>query len=60
MSKPNKWDFDGWATKNDILCTDGRTIRDGAFRAQNGTRVPLIYQHNHEDPKYVLGHCDIE
>ena len=60
MSTQNKWDFDGWATKNDILCTDGRTIRDGAFHAQNGTRVPLIYQHNHEDPKYVLGHCDLE
>lgn len=60
MSKPKKWDFDGWATKNDILCTDGRTIRDGAFAAQDGMRVPLVYQHNHDDPKYVLGHCDLE
>ena len=60
MSKPKKWDFDGWATKNDILCTDGRTIRDGAFAAQDGMRVPLVYQHNHDDPKYVLRHCDLE
>lgn len=59
MSKP-KYDFDGWATKNDILCTDGRTIRDGAFAAQDGMRVPLVYQHNHDDPKYVLGHCDLK
>ena len=60
MSKPAKWDFDGWATKNDILCTDGRTIRDGAFAAQNGVRVPLVYQHDHGNPESVLGHCDLE
>lgn len=60
MSKPVSWDFDGWATRNDIRCTDGRTIRDGAFAAQDGMRVPLVYQHNHDDPKYVLGHCDLE
>lgn len=60
MPKSKKWDFDGWATKNDILCTDGRTIRDGAFAEQNGVRVPLIYQHEHGDPKFVLGHCDLE
>lgn len=60
MSKPAKWDFDGWATKNDILCTDGKTIRDGAFAAQNGVRVPLVYQHDHENPESVLGHCDLE
>ena len=60
MSKPAKWDFDGWATKNDIRCTDGRTIRDGAFASQNGSRVPLVYQHEHGDPSAVLGHCDLE
>ena len=60
MSKPAKWDFDGWATKNDILCTDGRTIKDGAFAAQNGVRVPLVYQHDHGNPESVLGHCDLE
>ena len=60
MSKPVSWDFDGWATKNDIRCSDGRTIRDGAFAAQDGMRVPLVYQHNHDNPKYVLGHCDLE
>ena len=60
MLKPAKWDFDGWATKNDILCTDGRTIRDGAFAAQNGVRVPLVYQHDHGNPESVLGHCDLE
>ena len=60
MPKPKTWDFDGWATKNDILCADGRTIRDGAFAAQDGIRVPLVYQHEHGDPEYVLGHCDLE
>lgn len=55
-----KCDFDGWATKNDIRCTDGRTIKDGAFSFQNGAKVPLVYQHNHENPEYVLGHCILE
>ena len=56
----NKFDFAGWATKNDILCADGRTIRDGAFRENDGQTVPLVYQHQHNDPKNVLGHALLE
>ena len=55
-----KFDFAGWATKNDILCADGRTIRDGAFRENDGQTVPLVYQHQHNDPKNVLGHALLE
>lgn len=60
MPNTPQWDFDGWATRNDILCTDGRTIRDGAFKHNDGVTVPLVYQHEHGDPKYVLGHCLLE
>ena len=55
-----KFDFAGWATKNDILCADGRTIRDGAFKENDGQTVPLVYQHQHSDPKNVLGHALLE
>ena len=55
-----KFDFSGWATKNDILCADGRTIRDGAFKENDGQIVPLVYQHQHNDPKNVLGHALLE
>lgn len=55
-----KFDFAGWATKNDILCADGRTIRDGAFKENDGQTVPLVYQHQHNDPKNVLGHALLE
>lgn len=53
------YDFSGWATKNDILCADGRTIRRDAFKNNDGQRVPLVYNHEHNDPLNVLGHADL-
>lgn len=55
-----KYDFSGWATRNDLLCTDGRTIKRDAFKGQNGQTVPLIWGHNHSDPNCVLGHGVLE
>ena len=52
-----KYDFSGWATKNDLKCSDGRTIRQGAFKHCDGTVVPLVWQHQHNDPTNVLGHA---
>lgn len=57
---PKKYDFAGWATKNNIRCSDGRTIRANAFAAQDGTQVPLVWMHNHKDVNEVLGHADLE
>lgn len=51
------YDFSGWATKNDILCSDGRTIRRDAFKDNDGKTVPLVWGHSHEDPTNVLGHA---
>ena len=59
MSKKH-YDFAGWATRNDIRCSDGRTIRHGAFSGDNGKRVPLVWMHNHKDSGQVLGHADLE
>lgn len=59
-SIPEGWDFCGWVTKNDVLCTDGRTIKRDAFAHQSGTSVPLIWMHNHNDPACVLGHLFLE
>lgn len=55
-----KYDFSGWATKNDLLCTDGRTIRRDAFKDNHGGKVPLVWQHGHSDPENVLGHALLE
>lgn len=52
-----EYDFRGWATKNDLRCTDGRTIRANAFAAQDGTKVPLCWGHKHDDVFHVLGHA---
>ena len=52
-----KYDFSGWATKNDLLCSDGRTIRRDAFKDNDGKIVPLVWNHNHTDPSNVLGHA---
>ena len=57
---PQKYDFCGWATKNDVLCSDGRTIRRDAFAKQDGGVVPLIWNHDHKDAKNVLGHAILE
>ena len=59
MSKKH-YDFAGWATRNDIKCSDGRTIRHGAFSDDDGKRVPLVWMHNHKDVQQVLGHADLE
>lgn len=53
----NKCDFSGWATRNDLKCTDGRIIRKDAFKHNDGTVVPLVWNHQHNDPKNVLGHA---
>ena len=54
------YDFGGWATRNDLLCADGRTIRKNAFKSQDGQIVPLVYNHNHNDVDNVLGHAVLE
>ena len=50
-----KYDFSGWVTKNDVQCSDGRIIRHNAFADQNGTKVPLVWMHQHNAPENVLG-----
>lgn len=54
------YDFSGWATRNDIKCKDGRTIRRNAFAGDDGTTVPLVYMHNHGSITEVLGHALLE
>ena len=54
------YDFCGWATRNDIRCTDGRTIKRGAFAHQDGMRVPIVWGHDHDDPEKVIGHGFLE
>lgn len=54
------YDFCGWATKNDILCEDGRIIKKNAFKDCDGVTVPLVYNHDHKDIGNVLGHCVLE
>lgn len=55
-----KYDFGGWATRNDLVCTDGRVIKKDAFKGQNGLTVPLVWMHNHNDPNNVLGLAHLE
>lgn len=59
MSK-KKYDFSGYATKNDLLCADGRTIKKDAFAHQDGETVPLVFHHIHNDIYNVLGHALLE
>ena len=54
------YDFSGYATRNNIRCSDGRTIMKDAFADQDGQKVPLVYQHNHSDIDNVLGHAVLE
>ena len=54
------YDFAGWVTKNDLLCTDGRTIRRDAFKDCDGIEVPLVYHHDHSDPTNILGKVLLE
>lgn len=60
MSSNRDYDFSGYVTRYNIRCKDGRTILNGAFEDQDGTQVPLVYQHNHKDAAQVLGHMDLE
>ena len=55
-----KFDFSGWATRNDLKCSDGRTIRANAFSQNDGKTVPLCWMHDHDDPAKVLGHAVLE
>lgn len=55
-----KFDFCGYATRNDLLCSDGRTIRKDAFKDNDGKTVPLVWNHQHDDPSYVIGHALLE
>lgn len=55
-----KYDFGGWATRNDLECADGRVIKKDAFKAQNGQKVPLVWMHGHNDPGNVLGFAHLE
>lgn len=54
------YDFSGWATRNDLLCGDGRTIRKNAFKDDDGQTVPLIWNHDHTNADAVLGHALLE
>lgn len=54
------FDFSGWATRNDLKCADGRTIKQGAFKHNNGAKVPLVWMHQHNDPLNILGHAELE
>lgn len=56
----NNYDFSGWATRNDLKCSDGRTIRRDAFKGNDGAIVPLVWNHEHNDPNAVLGHAMLE
>lgn len=59
-SKYADCDFKGWATKFGVLCADGRIIQHGAFDDIDGAKVPLVYNHNHDDINSVLGHAYME
>lgn len=54
------YDFGGWATRNNIQCSDGRTIMKDAFKQNDGQKVPLVWNHQHNDPSEVLGHALLE
>ena len=54
------YDFCGWATRNNIQCSDGRIIRKDAFKSNDGQKVPLVWNHQHNDPTNILGHAVLE
>ena len=60
MNNDNDYDFGGWATRNNIKCSDGRTILKDAFKQNDGQKVPLVWNHQHNDPSEVLGHALLE
>ena len=55
-----KYDFSGWATRNDLQCADGRIIRKNAFKQQDGETVSLVWNHQHNSQDNVLGHALLE
>ena len=55
-----KYDFSGWATRNNLKCSDGRTILKDAFKHNDGQTVPLVWNHQHNDPLNILGHALLE
>lgn len=55
-----KYDFGGWATRNDLKCSDGRIIRRNAFKPQDGAEVPLVWNHDHSTPSQVIGLAHLE
>lgn len=55
-----KYDFSGWATRNGLKCSDGRTIMKDAFKHNDGETVPLVWNHQHNDPYNILGHAKLE
>lgn len=55
-----KYHFGGYATRNDILCTDGRMIKQNAFKHQDGLKVPIVWQHDHDNPENTIGHGYLE
>ena len=55
-----EYDFSGWATRNNIKCSDGRTILKDAFKHNDGTTVPVVWNHQHNSPDEVLGHAMLE
>lgn len=56
----NKYDFSGYVTRNDLLCADGRVIRNGAFKDCDGKQVSLVWNHDHSAPSKILGYVDLE
>ena len=54
------YDFGGWATRNDLVCADGRIIRQNAFQVNDGQKVPLVWNHKHDNSENVLGHALLE
>ena len=58
--KDKDYDFSGWATRNNLKCSDGRTIRKDAFKHNDGQTVPMVWNHQHNDPLNVLGHAVLE
>ena len=56
----NNYDFSGWATRANLLCSDGRIIRKDAFKHNDGQKVPLVWNHQHNSPEEVLGHAILE
>lgn len=60
MAEDDVADFSGWASRNNLRCTDGRTIVENAFKDNDGHIVPLVWSHGHADVNNVLGHCKLE